>query len=480
VCFSKYDVMRSIPSLVDGFKPTQRKVLYCAFKRNLKSDIKVAHLAGYISEHSAYHHGEVSLQGTIINMAQTFVGSNNVNLLVPSGQFGTRLMGGKDAASARYIYTRLERIARLIFHPDDDPLLEFQNEDGQIIEPKWYIPVIPLVLVNGAEGIGTGWCTSLPNYNPRDLIRLLRLYISGKPIKENLCPWYKGFKGSIVCNDTAERSGYEVVGLASKTSPNTIEITELPVRKWTQDYKEFLAKLVEGDGEGSKGRFDDFKEYHTENEVHFVLSGSAEQIKSVETEGMEKVLKLRGTISTNNIVLFDKEGKIKKFSKENELLMEFANLRFTYYQKRKDYHIDRLGREKEHLDSKVRFILMVIKGELVVSNRKRLDLVSDLKSKGFRPYTQIFPKSANNSDATSAADTTGGEKGNKHDYDYLLGMPIWSLTWERVEDLRRQMQEKTDELNALERRTVQHLWEADLAAIEAELMQSMSGTSRSD
>merc|ERR1719198_2381496 len=121
--------MRSIPSVVDGFKPTQRKVLWAAFKRNLKSDVKVAQLAGYISEHAAYHHGEVSLQGTIVAMAQSFVGSNNINLLVPSGQFGTRLQGGKDAASARYIYTRLDRIARVIFHPDDDAVLDYQYEE---------------------------------------------------------------------------------------------------------------------------------------------------------------------------------------------------------------------------------------------------------------------------------------------------------------------------------------------------------------
>merc|ERR1719162_873330 len=143
--------MRSIPSLVDGLKPGQRKVIFGIFKRNLQADVKVAQLSGYIAEHSAYHHGEVSLQGTIVAMAQTFVGSNNISLLVPSGQFGTRLIGGKDAASARYIYTRLDRIARIIFHPDDDPLLEVQIEEGQQIEPKWYIPVIPMVMVNGAE-----------------------------------------------------------------------------------------------------------------------------------------------------------------------------------------------------------------------------------------------------------------------------------------------------------------------------------------
>merc|ERR1719191_1710899 len=135
-----------IPCMVDGLKTGQRKVLFGAFKKKITSDIKVAQFSGYIAEHSAYHHGEVSLQGTIVGMAQTFVGSNNVNLFVPSGQFGTRLQGGKDAASARYIYTRLERIARAIFHPDDDRILQYQNEEGQSIEPVWYAPIVPWIL----------------------------------------------------------------------------------------------------------------------------------------------------------------------------------------------------------------------------------------------------------------------------------------------------------------------------------------------
>merc|ERR1719163_2529320 len=107
VLFSKANVVRAIPSIMDGFKPSQRKVLFGCFKRKLKSDIKVAQLVGYVSEHAAYHHGEMSLSETIVGMAQDFVGSNNVNLLVPQGQFGTRLQGGKDAAATRYIYTRL-------------------------------------------------------------------------------------------------------------------------------------------------------------------------------------------------------------------------------------------------------------------------------------------------------------------------------------------------------------------------------------
>merc|ERR1719502_791807 len=184
VQFSKYSVMRALPSLMDGFKPTQRKIMYCCFKRNLRTDCKVAQLVGYIGEHSAYHHGEASLSGAIVQMAQDFMGSNNLNLLMPSGQFGTRIMGGKDHASARYIYTRLSPVTRLIFSAMDDPVLDYLNEEGQKIEPYWYAPIIPMVLVNGAEGIGTGWATSIPNYDPRDIIANLRLFIKGKTMKK--------------------------------------------------------------------------------------------------------------------------------------------------------------------------------------------------------------------------------------------------------------------------------------------------------
>ena len=168
--FSMMDNQRSIPSLVDGLKPGQRKILFACFKRKLRAEVKVAQLAGYVAEHSAYHHGEQSLAMAIVNMAQTFVGSNNLNLLVPSGQFGTRLQGGADAASPRYIFTLLNTLTRQLFNEFDDPLLKYLDDDGQSIEPEWYMPILPMVLINGGHGIGTGWSTDVPSYNPRDII----------------------------------------------------------------------------------------------------------------------------------------------------------------------------------------------------------------------------------------------------------------------------------------------------------------------
>lgn len=153
VLFSNSDNVRSIPCMLDGLKPGQRKVMFTCFKRNDKREVKVAQLAGSVAEQSAYHHGEQSLCSTIVNLAQNFVGSNNINLLYPGGQFGTRLAGGKDSASPRYIFTMMSTLTRLIFHPLDDPLLEYQFEDNQRIEPLWYLPIIPMVLVNGSEGM---------------------------------------------------------------------------------------------------------------------------------------------------------------------------------------------------------------------------------------------------------------------------------------------------------------------------------------
>lgn len=195
ILFSMADNIRSIPSVADGLKPGQRKVLFGCFKRKLVKEIKVAQLAGYVSEKTAYHHGEVSLTQTIVGLAQTFVGSNNINLLMPNGQFGTRAQGGKDAASARYIFTNVPRMTRALFHPHDDPILNYQVEDDMGIEPDVYLPVVPLVLIDGADGIGTGWSTSIPNYNPVDIVDNIRRKMNDEPLVK-MIPWFRGFRVS--------------------------------------------------------------------------------------------------------------------------------------------------------------------------------------------------------------------------------------------------------------------------------------------
>jgi len=484
VQFAKYDVSRSIPCIVDGFKPSQRKVLFCSFKKKLKNDIKVAQFVGYISEQSAYHHGETSLENTIVNLAQNFVGSNNLNLLVPSGQFGTRLQGGKDHAASRYIFTRLSPATRLLFPPDDDPVLKYLEDEGQPIEPQWYCPILPSVLVNGADGIGVGWSTFIPNYNPRDIITNIRKMLRGETML-TMNPWYKGFKGPIVTNPT-EEGKFEVCGMIAKKDEKTLEITEIPIRKWTQDYKEFLEGLMPGDTKKSDEDqgfvIEDFREYHTENTVHFIVTLTPEKMREAEKAGLEKTFKIKSSISTANMMLFDAFGKIAKYESALDILKEFCTIRRGVYEKRKDYLVSKLKREKEILSNRARFILMVVNEELELRKKKKEMLLKELQKLKFTPMSElnaIMKGKDNRRHKGDKKEEDGQEDGGndeadaeKSDYDYLLGMNLWSLTYEKVEEIRKQLRAKEEELKEMQKTSIEEFWDKDLNALSVALDES--------
>jgi DNA topoisomerase-2 len=483
ILFSLADCVRSIPSMVDGLKPGQRKILFCCFKRNLKTEIKVAQLSGYVSEHSAYHHGEASLHETIIGMAQNYVGAHNINLLEPIGQFGTRLQGGEDAASARYIRTKLADLTRYIFIPEDDHILKYLEEDGESIEPEWYVPIIPMVLVNGNEGIGTGWSSKIPNYNPRDIIENLKRLLKGDPIQP-MHPWYRGFKGTIEWD--ADNSRYNVKGVWRRIDDNTLEITELPIRVWTQTYKEFLEKNLVSDEKSENALVQSYKEYHTDTLVHFVIK--CNKLKDMSDAEVEKAFKLVRTFTKSNMHVFDAEGRIKKFDTPEAIVEEFFHLRLKFYQKRKDWLAEQLTQEHKKLKNQVRFIQMVINKELIVSNRKKDELIEEMFQKGF----DSIPKNGKMSEPTKSTKGKDEKSDIEHeselendsedesesksksevdeseeldadkDFDYLLSMPIWSLTLERAKKLEAQLKEKENELSELLATPPEKFWERDL------------------
>jgi len=467
ILFSKADCERSIPHVMDGFKPSQRKVLFACFKRKLKEEIKVAQLAGYIGEHSAYHHGEQSLHSTIINMAQSFVGSNNINLLTPSGQFGTRRLGGKDAASPRYIFTMLEKVTRTIFHPDDDELLNYRTDDGLSIEPDYFMPVIPMVLVNGSDGIGTGWSSKIPNYDPRQIISNIRNMINEEPV-ETMHPFYSGFRGEIAPDGDKK---YSVKGIIERVNETTLLISELPVRTWTQDCKNLLEKMLETEKDASVGAIKDFNENHTDTTVSFQITAEKEQIDKWEKEpkgGLYKKFKLIASSSTTNMHLFDKDSKIAKYESPESILEIFFETRMEFYVKRKELLVKNLQREQSMLSNKARFIEEVCSGNLVVSNRKKVELLNDLQSRGYDLFNKANDRHDNASsddedeDSASVSDLSKG-------YEYLLGMKLWALTFEKAELLRRQLAEKTAELEELQAKEPSHIWLEDLDAIDEAL-----------
>ena len=471
ILFSMADNHRSIPSVVDGFKPGQRKVLYTCFRRNLKKDVKVVELAGSVSGLTAYPYGEASLQMTIVGMAQNFVGSNNINCLEPSGNFGSRLQGGSDAASARYIYTRLSPFARRIFHQTDEALLTYNTDDGKTIEPECYMPIVPMILINGADGIGTGWSTSIPNYRPEDIIENLKRRMAGSSKADMLpmTPWFRGWNGE---TQDMENGRFKFSGTISVDEDRLeVQITELPVRVWTQDFKDKLEEVIKA--EKAPSFIKDYTEYNTPTKVHFIIKMEEKHFASSAQKGWEEAFKLSKTMATTNLVAFDGQGRIHKYDTVLDIMEEFYRIRLSFYEKRKQYLLNEMQRELEKLSNQSRFIKMIIDGKLVVSKKKKAVLVTELKKLDFRPFPKVLDAKKEgefeavveeDNDDDADAETAVGAS----DYDYLLGMAIWSLTQERVERLLKQIGDKEVEIDTLIKLSPKDLWTKDLDDLSEE------------
>ena len=446
--FSNSDNIRSIPSLVDGLKPSQRKVIYGTFKKNIKTEIKVAQLASAVSELSAYHHGEVSLQGTIVNMAQDFVGSNNLPLMEPIGQFGTRIMGGKDAAQPRYIYTNFQKHTLNIFMKEDEPVYNYLNDEGKQIEPEYYVPTIPIILVNGSQGIGTGWSTDIPPFNPCDIIKNIERYIDNKSMIE-MVPYYYGFKGSI---SKIDNTTFKTKGIY-KIEKNKITITELPVGMWSQKYKDYIETLVidsNSKNKTSKQFIKYYNTYCTDIRVHFELFIDEEQIQkmnimdwNITMTKLEKQLKLCSMISLKNMVLYDKNNSIKKYDSVLDIIEEYSKVRIHFYKKRKIYMITELNKKINLLDLKIRFINEFINETITVIRTKKADVYKQLSDKN-------YPKIDGS-------------------YDYVLKLPIDNLTEEKIEELEKNCLKLKQDLEHLNSKTESVLWKEDLKIVKKNL-----------
>ena len=424
VLFSIADNVRSIPNFIDGMKPSQRKVIFACIKKNLTTEIKVSQLSGYVSEVSSYHHGEASLQDTIINLAQNFVGSNNVNLLEPIGQFGSRLFGGKDSASPRYIFTNLSKNFKDLFNSEDFNLLDYLDDDGFSIEPRYYVPTLPVILINGAKGIGTGFSTDIPCFNPEDIKnRLLKLTENEDCEIEELTPWYKGFTGKIIKvenNKWTSHGTYEVKG-------NKITITELPIGTWIEDYKLFLDKLETDEVIYS------YKNNSTDTTIHFELSLSLENIiEWTNNREIEKKLKLISHISGKNMYVFDEHDKIVKMESAEEIIYRFWRIRNEYYIKRQKYLVNKIKHELDILISKITFINDVINENIKVF-RQKLDFInSQLETK---KYSKI-----------------------ENSYKYLTDMKIHSFSEDTINILTEKMNTLTHEYTTISNMTLKDFW----------------------
>jgi DNA topoisomerase-2 len=416
VNFSLADLKRSIAHMADGLKPSQRKVMYACFHKNLRDEMKVAQLAAYVAEKSAYHHGEVSLADTIVKLANDYTGSNNINLLEPCGQFGTRLMGGKDASQTRYIFTRLTKEARKIFDPRDDPILNYLDDDGRSIEPDFYMPTLPMVLINGTEGIGTGFSCYVPPFNPSDIKKNIQRALDGHAFKD-MSPWFRGFKGKIFRED-----GTWITEGVWRDTGSRLKITELPPGRWTQDYKEYLETLVD------KKVISGFTNNSTTEDVDFEIMG-------YRGKDVLKDLKLRKSFHTSNMHLFHPIKGIYKYSSPEEILKDFVDLRIEHYKKRREHLIKVLEVRSKMCGYKSRFVTMVIEGQIIVFKRKKDDLERQLGG--------IFPK-------------INGT------HDYLLNIKTVQYTEECVRELLRESKQAREELEIMKNTSHIDMWKMDI------------------
>ena len=435
------DDTSTMDMLFNTKKADERKEWLSTYQRDLKVDtrdkkisisefihkemIKVAQFSGYVSEHSGYHHGEASLNGAIVNMAQDFVGSNNIHLFSPNGQFGTRLQGGKDSASERYIFTKLEKITRTIFSIQDDPILNYLDDDGSKVEPVFYLPILPMVLVNGSRGIGTGFSSNILCYHPKQLIDYILAKLDGKPADTEFVPFYRGFKGTMV-KENEKRFISKGVFVQKQ---NKVEITELPIGTWNEDYILHLEKLVD------EGTLKEYKDLSTDKEV--LIKVTTQDV--IEPEELCKTLKLYTYLSTNNMNLFNQHEKLVHYNQVHEICDEFIEVRLPYYQVRKDYLLEALKEEIVLLSNKYKYITELL-AETIDLRRKTTDEIRDLlHKKGYAPLD---------------------------DFRYLIKMSMDSVCKENVETLKRQFQEKELEHKQISETTIEAMWKKELLVLK--------------
>lgn len=456
--FSVSDNLRSIPCIIDGLKPSQRKILYTMIQENIEKPRKLTEIAGLVTAMTDYNHGQESLYEAEINMAQSFWCSNNIPLFLDKGNFGSRNENGKDHAAARYISSCLQSITKKVYHPDDYPILHYLKGETKSIEPKYYVPIIPMVLVNGSEGIGTGFSTSIPKFNPLDIIRKIRWKLKATTSDIDLVPWYMGHQRRV------EVIGKKFVsrGIYEKKDDNTLVITELPAETSSSAYKEFLYSIVADEKKDDKEKkkksvtyLDSFESALTSDKVEFTLTFHENTLNNLIVGGLdsfETKLRLRKNINTSNMVSFDYNGYIMVYQNVDKIIDTFYNIRSMFYEMRKEYLEKKLQEEICIMNNRVRFVRDILEGfddhfrGIVIFRKTSKEIHELLEKHKYDPH----PKN-------------GG-------YDYLLSMRVHSFSKEKIEELEKQHEKLQNEYKIVKERTPAQFWLNDLKTLESDLL----------
>ena len=432
-----YMVYRSLPSYIDGLKNSGREVIYTIKQRNIKSKIKVSALASSIIMEAGYLHGDSGIQGTIVTLAADYCGANNLPYIKGEGSFGTRLI--PEASAPRYIFARMADYSDLVFRKSDDENLISQEFEGDEIEPRFYVPTLPMILVNGAEGIGVGFAGQMYARPIENIIKLTRSKLEGKRIKKDLLlPGWRGFKGTVT---EIEPNKYEVRGVATIQGKKVV-IDELPI---TWNLQKYLALL-------SKYKNPDPKKPKEKKRVEKYIDGSDPEVDTFHFEitltdeeaalPQETILKDLGLIEviTENPTLIDENNAVEDgFKDAADVFNAYYDIKLKYMEKRKKSEEKRLENEKIYLEEIVRFIKEVITGTINLKLKKSV-VEADMKKK---KYINI---------------------------DKLISMPLYSITSDKAKEMEEKYQAKVEELdNFIKNETPITLWLRDIDELEKEL-----------
>ena len=421
---------RAIPSVIDGFKPTARKIIFIAdkvWRTGSEKPLKIFQLGGRIASEAHYHHGDASLSGAIIGMAQSF--KNSLPLLEEIGQFGS--IRSPEAGAPRYISTKLTKNFRLLYK--DFELLENQVEEGNVIEPKFFLPIIPTVLLNGSSGIAVGFATNILNRNPLDLIDACVKVLDGKRVGK-LLPWLKDYNGPIEQVGTSNQ--YIMRGLYQITNTTTVTVSELPPSVTFQKYEAHLNSLQD------RGIITSYED-NSANGINYIIKFARATLTTlIEKDKLDQTLKMIET-ETENLTCLDERGKLLIFENIPQIVEYFTNFRLSFYSKRKAFLINKYNEELTYLSNRARFIKLIIDGKLKVNNVPRKEIILYLETNNF--------------------DQVNGT------YLYLLNMPIHSLSKETYEALLKEVSEKQAELAEIKKKDPTDMYREDLADLKKNL-----------
>lgn len=426
--FAMYTIEnRAIPSVIDGFKVSHRKIIHISnkvWKTGNEKVLKIFQLAGKVASDSYYHHGNTSLESAIIGMAQSF--KNNAPLLLEDGQFGS--LRSTEAGASRYIGTKLSKNFRNLYK--DFELLEYQEEEGELIEPKYFLPIIPTILLNGQSGIAVGFSSNILNRNVKDIIDGCRKVLKGTNIR-SIKPSLNDFNG-VYEQDENNNKKWHIIGKFKKVNTTTLHITELPPSMTYEKYEDHLEKLLQ---EKEISSYED----NCKDNVNYIIKIKRSILSKMNNKQIIKLLKLEEK-STEIFSTLDENGELRIFESSDEIIKYFVKFRLKYYHKRKKFMLSKMDKESKILSNKSKFIKVILDGKLKINNVPKSKIVSNLKKMKFDKFD--------------------------NSYDYLLRMPIYSLTKELFNKIKSDLKNKLKEIKDLKSTKPKDMYLNDLTTLK--------------